>query len=315
VLQKRPIRLATILALALFAGACGDDPSSPSADGESIADYVASVSVEDTQGELRTLRIPRPTNEGPSLAVEGHSTIVNGGTATLTLSSSTPFDKIHVAGSSPISGLFVPVSGYFEIPLPVAVTWADVLITFPQTLPNNDFQLYLSAADPAGNVGTVAERSFDALVVGSGDVQVTVAWDTDADVDLHVVDPAGSEIYWANRQSSSGGQLDLDSNAACVGDNVRNENITWGVGTAPQGTYTVRVDYWSSCGAAQTRYTVLIHNEGETQIYRGTFTGAGDNGGIGSGTLISAFARATGPQPAPTPDRSTLDLPAGPTTK
>ena len=132
---------------------------------------------------------------------------------------------------------------------------------------------------------------------------------------LHVVDPAGVEIYWANRASPSGGQLDLDSNAACSTDGVRNENITWSVGTAPQGDYTVRVDYWSACGAAQTRYTVLIHSEGQTEIHRGTFTGTGDSGGLGSGTTITAFARATGPLPAPVLNRSTLDLPVGPTTK
>ena len=313
--QRRSTLLATMAALALCVGACGDDPSSPSGDRETVADYVASVSIENTQGELQDSRIPRPTTGGPALLVNGHSTIVNGGTATLSVSSPTPFQTVYVAGSTPISELFVPVSGFYEIALPAPTSSANLLLTFPQTLPSGDFDLYISAVDPTGNVGTLAERPFNALVVGAGDVQVTVAWDTDADVDLHVVDPAGVEIYWANRLSPSGGQLDLDSNAACSTDNVRNENITWSVGTAPQGDYTVRVDYWSACGAVRTEYTVLIHSEGNTEIHRGIFTGSGDNGGLGSGTLITYFARATGPQPAPILNRSILDLPVGPTTK
>ena len=79
---------------------------------------------------------------------------------------------------------------------------------------------------PTGNVGSFARLSFDVLQVGTGDVQATLAWDADSDVDLHVIDPNGEEVYWANTMVSSGGELDLDSNAGCVIDEVRNENIT-----------------------------------------------------------------------------------------
>jgi hypothetical protein len=41
------------------------------------------------------------------------------------------------------------------------------------------------------------------------------------------VDAVGEEIYYGDQQAASGGFLDLDSNAACSGDNIRNENITW----------------------------------------------------------------------------------------
>ncbi|MGQ0721365.1 MAG: YfaP family protein [Candidatus Eiseniibacteriota bacterium] len=298
------LRLPLAASLALCVGGCNDEPSSPSAEGESVADYVASVSVGGTEGTLRTSGIPRPTSGGPSISVDGHLTIVNGGTATLSLTSDAPFETVYVAGSSPISALFIPVSGFFEIPMPVSGTSADVLLTFPQALPSEDFELYFAVGDAEGQVGTVAETPFNALVVGTGDVQVTVSWDSEADVDLHVVDPAGNEIYWADRQSPTGGQLDLDSNAACAGDGVSNENITWGVGLAPQGTYTVRLDYWSNCNASQTKYTVLINNGGTIAIHHGTFTGAGDQGGFGSGILIDTFTRTTGPPPAPAWSRS-----------
>jgi hypothetical protein len=301
-------------ALALWVGACSDNPSSPS-EGGTIADYVASVSVDGAPGALQNSGVPRPTRDGPSIAVDGHLTIVNGGTATLTVTSATPFSKVYVAGSPPVSRLFVPVSGFFEVPLPAATTSAELLIVFPQVLPSNAFQLYFSAADPAGKVGTLKQRSVAALHVGTGDVQVTAAWDTDSDVDLHVVDPAATEIYWGNRQSPSGGQLDLDSNAACAIDSVRNENITWGVGTAPQGTYTVRLDYWSNCSASETNYTVLINNGGQIAIYNGTFHGSGDTGGFGSGIQIDTFTRTTGPAAAPMASESIALLPVGPTQK
>jgi hypothetical protein len=313
VFPKRSTALAAWAALALWMGSCADDPASPADGGETVADYVASVSVGTTAGTLQTSGIPRPTTGGPAITVDGHLTIVNGGTATLNVTSATPFEKVYVAGSSPISRLFIPVSGFFEITLPAPATSAVVLLTFPQVLPSNDFELYFAAADASGHIGTVTERPFDALVVGTGDVQVTVSWDTDADVDLHVVDPSGAEIYWGDRQSPTGGQLDLDSNAACTVDGVSNENITWGVGLAPQGTYTVRLDYWSGCNVAQTDYTVLINNGGEIEIYHGTFVGPGDQGGFGSGILIDTFVRATGPVPAPSWSRAIQA--AGPTRK
>ncbi len=310
------MRFAMIAALALGVSACGEDEtSSPSPEGETVAEYVASVSVEETEGTLQTSAIPRPTSGGPEIEVDGHLTIVNGGTATLALMSPTAFDKVYVAGSSPISGLFIPVSGYFEIDLPAPTQFATLLITFPQVLPDPDFQLYFAASDPEGNVGTLMERSFDAIVVGTGDVQVTVTWDSDSDVDLHVVDPGGYEIYWGDRSSPSGGVLDLDSNAACTIDNVRNENITWGIGIAPQGVYTVRLDYWSSCNATETNYTVLINNGGDIEIHRGTFYGPGDFGGMGSGIDIDSFLRTEGPPPVAMRNQAAAEIPAGPTNK
>lgn len=314
VFQNASTRLAALAALALCAGACGDNSSGPSADRGTITDFVASVSIDSTQGAVEATAVPRPMNGGPAIAVAGHLTIVNGGTATLTVTSPTPFDKVFVAGAAPISRLFTPVTGFFQVPLPAATTAANLLIVFPQTLPANTFNLYFAASDPAGKVGALQERSVRALVVGTGDIQVTAAWDTESDVDLHVVDPGANEIYWADRQSPTGGQLDLDSNAACAIDSVSNENITWPVGAAPQGTYTVRLDYWSNCSAAQTNYTVLVNNGGDIHIYNGSFTGSGDAGGYGAGILITQFTRTTGPLPAPAAVRSAA-LPVGPTTK
>jgi hypothetical protein len=314
VFQQRSTCLAVVIALATFMGACDEAPTSTQESQQTITGYVASVSIDGTQGEMRALAVPWPTGGGPTVTVDGHVTIVNGGTTTVDLTSSTPIQTVYVAGSPPTSPLFVPVSGYFEIPLAAPATSAELIITFPQALASNEFDLHFSAADPEGRVGMVTAKSYDAIVVGTGDIQVTLAWDSDADVDLHVVDPGGSEIYWGEPQSPSGGRLDLDSNAACMLDDVRNENITWPVGSAPQGSYTVRVDYWSSCDASETNYTVLIHNEGQSDLHHGTFRGEGDGGGRGSGVEIATFTRSTG-APAPVPGRSSLSLQSRPITK
>lgn len=143
------------------------------------------------------------------------------------------------------------------------------------------------------NCGTSApSNEILIFVVGfTGDVQVSVSWDAPTDVDLHVIDPFGEEIYYGNSVSASGGQLDVDSNPACSIDGRQIENIRWGA-RAPGGSYTVRVDYWAGCNAAQTNYLVTVKNGPSTQTFAGSFTGDGDRGGSGSGRTITTFFHA-----------------------
>jgi hypothetical protein len=120
-------------------------------------------------------------------------------------------------------------------------------------------------------------------------VQVSISWDADSDVDLHVVDPNDNEVYWRDDEVASGGKLDLDSNADCELDHKRNENITWE--SAPSGTYTVRVDYYRACDIPKTNYVVTIQVVGQpTKTFHGTFTGEGDQGDEGAGKQIATFA-------------------------
>ena len=125
--------------------------------------------------------------------------------------------------------------------------------------------------------------------VGTGGVQVTLTWDADSDVDLHVVEPGGDVVYWNNSVSTSGGTLDLDSNAGCRIDGIRNENITWPTGAAPRGTYTVRVNYWDDCEVPVTSFTVRINSNGSTQTFSGTLTDDGERNGPGAGMEIATF--------------------------
>jgi Domain of unknown function (DUF6777) len=110
---------------------------------------------------------------------------------------------------------------------------------------------------------------------GTGDVQLTLTWGSNADLDLAVVEPDGTETYFGNTgPSATGGQLDVDSNVGCEPDGGV-ENIFWPSGGAPTGTYTVKVTGYSltdssgtSCGSGD--YTLDITTEGETETHTGT---------------------------------------------
>ncbi len=106
-----------------------------------------------------------------------------------------------------------------------------------------------------------------ALDNGYGDIQVTLTWDTTADLDLYVTDPFGEKITYFNRSSVSGGQLDVDDI-----DGFGPENIFWLTGTAPIGGYTVEVDHFS--GASPSNYTIRVQSLNQEKTYTGT-VGAG----------------------------------------
>ena len=106
--------------------------------------------------------------------------------------------------------------------------------------------------------------------VGTGDVQVTLTWQADVDVDLYVTDPAGDTVYYGNRNVSSGGELDRDN---MCGDFEwgRPENVYWPESGAPSGTYAVEVRYYGSCGSEDpsVAWTVRVIAGGTAQSFSG----------------------------------------------
>jgi uncharacterized protein YfaP (DUF2135 family) len=276
-----------------------DSPFSPSAVQRLAVENIAtSASAGGSEGVRRPGTAPAPGG-GPRIAATGNQRVINGGTQTVTITGDRAFDRVYVAVGGRTLGLVGEadggVEGYYEIRLPGAQISAMVLLTFPQEISLTEFDLQFAVVDSAGAVGPYVGLATAVTSVGTGDVQVTLSWDADSDVDLHVVAPGGDEIFYGRRVSASGGELDLDSNAGCQIDGIRNENITWPVGRAPRGEYTVRVDYWNNCGVSRTNYTVRINNGGSVQIVAGSFTGAGDQGGLGSGRTIATFSRSSGP--------------------
>ena len=94
--------------------------------------------------------------------------------------------------------------------------------------------------------------------LGTGDVQVTLTWGGGVDLDLHVIDPSGTEINYSSPSSPSGGTLDTDAQSGCTSCV---ENIFWPTGGAPPGEYQVFVVNFS--GSPSSSYTLDIRVGGE----------------------------------------------------
>ena len=167
-----------------------------------------------------------------------------------------------------------------------------VTLTARQDLALAGFTLTLASSDGQSTSATAQHVvSVNRVASTSGALQASLNWTHPVDLDLHVETPSGQDIYWANRNGSEGGLLDLDSNAGCGIDNVNNENIVW-VNTDPvPGQYVVRVDLWSACGEpGPFPFVVTLVIDGEFQTHEGTFLASEeDGGGEGAGREIFRF--------------------------
>jgi len=282
---------ALAILLGLSATGCNETPTVIA--GAEVSAYIAAVLAKDfdIRGILYAGAPPSP-GSGPSVTAPASVNGITGGSAALALAGGGQFRKVAVY----VEG----VDGYYLANLPFDVTATNVVFTVGGRAPLLNFNVVFAVADANGVWGQVHATAVSVIEVAGGDIQVSVTWDTDADVDLHVVEPSGQEIYYGSRSSASGGLLDIDANAACATSNLFQENVGWSPQTAPVGQYTVRVDYWSSCGAAQTDYIVTVYLRSDTPtvpgspgsgvlLFTGSFTGGGTQGGAGDGVHITNF--------------------------
>lgn len=165
------------------------------------------------------------------------------------------------------------------------------------------------AAD--GRLGPVAQAALtitDAPGV-TGALVISLEWDSEADLDLRVTAPdtRGMPVeIWTKRrlaiaktppgepkpdaaEIATAGELDFDSNAQCVIDGRRQENVVWKQ-MPPSGAYAVRVDAFSLCGevAARWRARAFLNGNliGQSQGEMTDWDTRGDHGaGAGLGVL------------------------------
>ncbi|MBX0301789.1 hypothetical protein K2F54_17635 [Cryobacterium sp. 1639] len=154
-----------------------------------------------------------------------------------------------------------------EATIVAAITKRWTLVTWSTTWDE------IFTGDTPGDDGEPAEggvsdpnmpRPNPAPEFSTSDLRITLYWNNKSDMDLHVVEPSGTEIYYGARgPTASQGQLDIDSNGSCSVDRPNEpggiENIYWPNGvTAPAGSYSISVDRWSACGLPDANWVVEV---------------------------------------------------------
>jgi hypothetical protein len=175
----------------------------------------------------------------------------------------------------------VPVGGLDPI-MAGKVDWGFFADFNPAIAPGRH-ALRLVALDAAGGAGTQVDVSvcIDTAVPDNAHVcipnhappaaVISLQWDDDFDLDLHVIAPDGTDIGPKNPAGLPDGgvpdggvaAINRDSEQGCVRDAFRREDLVFASPPAP-GTYDIFVTPFAACGQAAARFTVTVYALGGT---------------------------------------------------
>jgi len=149
-------------------------------------------------------------------------------------------------------------------------------------LTNRSIATASNASREGANVGSFIRPTFSPEVADriareggeAGEIEIALIWENRNDLDLHVIDPSGTEIFFGKKRSHTGGWLDIDQNAACGSvTNKPIEHIRWRENRVPAGRFVVYVNHYRNCGSSDpTPYRVEIKNGSEVESFRGQIT-------------------------------------------
>ena len=247
---------------------------------------------------------PIPTGTGPKVdTIPTAVTLVQPGSANLGYGGDADMGTYAI-----LTRLADLGSGYWSVPVGPPdpqtmgeLTWAESL-SYASDVPPGTYDLQFAAIDANGDVGPTNDLMIlVASPVPTGAVVLSLKWDSAADLDIHVVGPDGTELdpqhpFTAAMPNTDGsfppgtGVLDRDSNAGCVQDDLREEDVTFTDAPAP-GTYLVRVDMSSACGAPSADFVLTERVNGAVKdMVKGRLLAMdADGGGPGSGLFVAQF--------------------------
>jgi hypothetical protein len=130
---------------------------------------------------------------------------------------------------------------------------------------NKTANMFRGRSGPINRAGTGISQRLTEAGAQTGDIQISIAWDTIDDIDLHVIVNTNGHldiINWTRRIGTGGGMLDVDMNAnntALVNQPV--ENIFWPHKSYPRGSFMVGIHFFRSwTGNRQVPVLVRVKN-------------------------------------------------------
>ncbi|MGE3274850.1 MAG: hypothetical protein AB7O67_07045 [Vicinamibacterales bacterium] len=119
---------------------------------------------------------------------------------------------------------------------------------------NGNFIVKIRARNAAGVSDWSAERVVVVgVTLGSGALQVTLTWNTEADMDLHCIEPDRNHVYYAHKQGTSS-VLDVDDT-----NGYGPENIFVRQGQAMAGVYRFYIVHYGRSVATEAVITVRLN--------------------------------------------------------
>lgn len=229
-------------------------------------------------------------------SVFGNGSVLEGGSNPISITTGSTIKEVLVG----VQGK----NGYYKVPSSALKSTTQTYLTFllfSQNFEMDNFIILIAIVDNAGLISEQQTINVSRIVAGTGKLQVSVSWNQPNDLDLHLVEPNLTDINWDNDQSTNGGLLDVDSNAACYIDGINNENVTYSANAVVEkGKYMVRICLFKSClVTATTNYVVTARLDGNLitptlgkNPYYGTVAAAHayiDGDGVSEGETVMEF--------------------------
>jgi hypothetical protein len=296
--MMRAVLCCALAALSASLGGCGDSVSAHSGANEPLIVQ---------NGQFFEGSFPASHDGGPQVTQLGiKNTQFAAGTVgkVITGDAATSAQSVALA----LQGLS---HGYWVLPLSSPdLTTADMLTwsatcDFSRELPVGMLPLRVAASDDTGQFGpaTLQPLSITSFV-STGHVVASLTWGSNADLDIHIQGPSGKDLNPKHPNSAplvdagvdagtplpGSGLLDRDSNAGCVLDNYRTEDVVWS-GDPEVGTYAVRVDMFSACGAPAANFTFSLYVDGQRVLQKSgrLLDTDADGGGDYAGLFVTEF--------------------------
>jgi hypothetical protein len=213
-------------------------------------------------------------------------------------------------------------SGYWVVPVagpdpmyPGKVAWT-FYVNFNSADDAGQHELRMVALDDAGSAGTQigVPVCIDSSVPDNDHAcipdlpppatVISLRWDDNFDLDLHVVTPSGADLSARNPAGAAldggiapdaiGAAVDRDALRNCVFDGFRREDLIFKKAPSP-GAYKIYVEPFAACGQASARFTVSVYTltgTCPTCALEPTFSQSGEllamqvTGGTNSGLFI-----------------------------
>ena len=189
------------------------------------------------------------------------------------------------AGLTELGGLDTPIVLPDLVPPPTATTTLERIRPIDMA-PQPTAGITVNVTNPGAGLGDgfglakfgSGGENVRGVEVKVGDPQFTLLWDSPADLDIHVIEPSGKEIYWNDPRGLQGGELDVDNT-----EGFGPENIYWlkqaadgskDLGPGPPGVYKWQVVYYGGNRGfpVASRWRVRIKHAGKVDVIQGRLT-------------------------------------------
>ena len=155
------------------------------------------------------------------------------------------------------------------------------------------FDYLINSSNTGEKIASAVVSRFNNLTppiasIGTGIIQVTLTWGEQPDVDLHIFEPQGAHVYYANRNGTSG-TLDRDDT-----DGYGPENYVVASDTLQYGVYKIGVNYYA--GSAPETANIGICAGGTMRTFQTPLSQAIGSQGNNAPTTVANIGVSEGPR-------------------